>query len=117
LRPLGVVADAELAALYRGARAVVLPSRHEGFGMPALEALAHGAPVLASACGALPEVVGAAGVLLPPDDAGGWRRALAALPSGDEAARAARCAHAAASTWEGVAATLLATWRRAARRG
>lgn len=117
LRPLGVVADAELAALYRGARAVVLPSRHEGFGLPALEALAHGAPVLASACGALPEVVGAAGVLLPPDDADGWRRALAALPSGDDAARAARCIHAAAATWEGVAATLLATWRRAARKG
>ncbi|MFN9945950.1 MAG: glycosyltransferase, partial [Planctomycetota bacterium] len=114
LRALGVVDDARLTALYRGARAVVLPSRHEGFGLPALEALAHGTPVLASACGALPEVVGAAGVLLPADDVGSWRRALANLPADDAAARAARRAHATTVAWDASAAALLATWRRIA---
>jgi glycosyltransferase involved in cell wall biosynthesis len=114
LRALGVVDDDRLAALYRGARAVVLPSRHEGFGLPALEALAHGRPVLASACGALPEVVGAAGVLLPADDVGSWRRALANLPPDDAAARATRRAHATTVTWDASAAALLATWRRIA---
>lgn len=115
VRALGVVADGELAALYCGARAVVLPSRHEGFGLPALEALAHGAPALVSACGALPEVVGRAGVLLPPDDVAAWRRALAGAAAGDDASlRAARRAHATAHTWAASAEALLATWRRVA---
>jgi len=116
LRALGVVDDERLTALYRGARAVVVPSRHEGFGLPALEALAHGRPVLASDCGALPEVVGAAGVLLPADDVGSWQCALAHLPNDDAAARAARRAHASTATWDASAAALLATWRRIAAR-
>lgn len=64
----GRVPAAELAALYRRASAVVLPSRYEGFGLPAVEAMAAGCPVVASTAGALPEVVGDAGVMFPPED-------------------------------------------------
>jgi len=67
---LGAVSDRDLVALYNGADAFVFPSLHEGFGIVALEAMACGTPVIASRVGALPEVVGDAGVLLPdPRDA------------------------------------------------
>ena len=69
----GVVDDADLPALYGGAALVVLPSLAEGFGLPALEAMACGAPVLAGCRGGLPEVVGDAGLLVDPED----ERALA----------------------------------------
>lgn len=64
----GRVPDAELADLYRRASVVVVPSRYEGFGLPVVEAMAAGCPVAASTAGALPEVVGDAGVLFDPDD-------------------------------------------------
>lgn len=111
VRALGVVDEPTLAALYAHARCVAVPSRHEGFGMPALEALAHGAPVVASACAALPEIVGAHGVLLPPDDVAAWATALAAARR-DDGRGDARHAHALAHDWTASAATLLATWRR-----
>ncbi len=66
-----VNADAR-RALYEGARLLVLPSHHEGFGLPVLEAMALGVPVIASTAGALPEVAGDAALLVAPDD----RRAL-----------------------------------------
>jgi glycosyltransferase involved in cell wall biosynthesis len=62
------VDEGHLPALYGGAEALLLPSVHEGFGLPALEAFATGCPVVASAAGALPEVVGEAGLLVPPMD-------------------------------------------------
>jgi glycosyltransferase involved in cell wall biosynthesis len=66
----GVVDDARLADLYRGAACFVFPSLYEGFGMPVLEAMACGAPVIASAVTALPEVAGdAAHLLADPQDA------------------------------------------------
>jgi glycosyltransferase involved in cell wall biosynthesis len=67
-----VRADAR-PALYEGAKLVVLPSHHEGFGLPVLEAMALGVPVVASTAGALPEVLGDAAILVGPND----RRALA----------------------------------------
>ncbi|MGQ0504857.1 MAG: glycosyltransferase family 4 protein [Myxococcaceae bacterium] len=70
---LNDVPDALMPALYGSADAVLVPSRHEGFGLPALEGMAAGSAVLAARSGALPEVVGAAGVLLDPDDTVGWR--------------------------------------------
>lgn len=66
----GYVPDAQRRALYAGAAMLVLPSFEEGFGLPALEAMALGVPVVASTRGALPEVVGDAGLLADPADAG-----------------------------------------------
>ncbi len=58
----------ETEALFKGAQMFVLPSFDEGFGIPALEAMAAGVPVIASNRGGLPEVVGDAGLLIDPDD-------------------------------------------------
>ena len=77
----GHVEQQELAALYRGAEAFVFPSRYEGFGLPVLEAMASGTPVVATSVGAIPEVAGDAAVLVGPGDpvalADGIERALA----------------------------------------
>jgi glycosyltransferase involved in cell wall biosynthesis len=70
---------AMLASLIRGARAVLFPSLYEGFGLPALEAMQLGAPVLASTGGALPEVVGDAAVLVDPFDVDAIRKAIRTL--------------------------------------
>ncbi|MDQ4019326.1 MAG: glycosyltransferase family 4 protein [Actinomycetota bacterium] len=92
---LGHVPKAELAALYRGAACLVFPSRYEGFGLPALEAMASGTPVVATTAGALPETVGDAAILVEPGSAAalasGIERALAErdrlIPAGHERAR------------------------------
>jgi glycosyltransferase involved in cell wall biosynthesis len=65
---LGAISDERLSAVYRGAKLLVLPSLSEGFGLPALEAMACGIPVVASKNAALPEVLGGAGVLVDPLD-------------------------------------------------
>lgn len=79
VRPLGLVSRPELAGLYEAATALAWPSRFEGFGVPVLEAMSAGCPVLASSAAAIPEVVGDAGILLSPDDAEGWTRSLEQL--------------------------------------
>lgn len=77
----GHVSGEELAALYRGAACLVFPSRDEGFGLPLLEAMASGTPVVATRAGALPEIAGDAAILVEPGNpaalAGGIERALA----------------------------------------
>ncbi|MEA2647127.1 MAG: hypothetical protein QOE92_2210 [Chloroflexota bacterium] len=72
----GYVNDQVLAALYRGAGAVALPSHHEGFGLPMLEAMACGAPVVATATGNLPALAGDAAALVPPEDAAAFSSTL-----------------------------------------
>ena len=69
----GYVSPDQRESLFKGAQALVLPSFDEGFGIPALEAMAAGVPVIASNRGALPEVVGDAALLVDPDDAGKHR--------------------------------------------
>jgi glycosyltransferase involved in cell wall biosynthesis len=80
VRWLGELPDAELAAQYRGALCLVYPSLYEGFGIPVLEAMACGTPVVTSTGGATEEVAGAAAVLVDPLDvesiAAGIRKAI-----------------------------------------
>jgi glycosyltransferase involved in cell wall biosynthesis len=75
----GQVDEAELDALYRGAVLLAVPSLTEGFGLPALEAMSRSCPVVVSEAGALPEVVGGAGVLVPVGDAEALAAAAGAL--------------------------------------
>ncbi len=110
--------DGELVALYREALALLVPSRNEGFGLPALEAMACGCPVVAARAGALPEVCGDAAILLDPDDPGAWRAAITGLAD-DPARRAAQAAagleRARAFTWERTARGMLELYGAATR--
>ena len=115
-RVLSQVEESDLPVLYGGAEALLLPSRHEGFGLPALEAMSAGAPVLAANAGALPEVTASAAELLDPDDPEAWLGAAARLVN-DPALRARRSeagrARAASFDWERCARATLAAYRQA----
>jgi glycosyltransferase involved in cell wall biosynthesis len=120
VRRLGRVSEADLAGLLDLATVVAVPSRYEGFGLPALEAMAAGVPVVAADATALPEVLGPAGVLVPPGDVAGWAAALDRLlrDPGErarlaEAGRARAAAYSVASNAAGVADL----YRRALRGG
>ena len=76
---LDYVTDEELVALYRRAEALVFPSLYEGFGLPPIEAMRQGCPVITSDGGSLPEVVGDAGVVLPLEDPRLWAEAIEGL--------------------------------------
>ncbi|MDB6066687.1 MAG: hypothetical protein JWR26_2895 [Pedosphaera sp.] len=86
IRSLGFVEDADLPDLYRAAEVFVYPSLYEGFGMPPIEAMACGCPVISSACGSLGEVLGDAAVVVDPEDVDSMARQLTAL-AGDEGLR------------------------------
>jgi glycosyltransferase involved in cell wall biosynthesis len=108
---LPYVAPEDLPGLYAGAIALTLPSRFEGFGFPALEAMRCGTAVIASAVGALPEIVGTAGILLSPDDAGAWSQAMLELahdPALQRRLIVAGTDRSAEFTWEAAARK---TWR------
>jgi glycosyltransferase involved in cell wall biosynthesis len=113
---VGYLADDRLAAAYREALAFVFPSRYEGFGLPPLEAMAAGCPVVSSPAGALAEVLGDAAILCDPTNARPWASAIAMLLR-DPAARGARVAagvrRAASFTWERTALETLAVYRSA----
>lgn len=115
---LGRVPRSDLEALYRGAAALTFPSRFEGFGMPVLEAMEHGCPVIAAASTALPEVVAGAGVLVDPDDPRAWAAAMInVLDDGDlrDSLAAAGRARATGFRPEAGADRLIAVYRRGAR--
>jgi glycosyltransferase involved in cell wall biosynthesis len=76
IRLVGFVPDTDLPALLQGARALLHPSFDEGFGLPPLEAMAAGTPVVASRAGSLPEIVADAGLLVDPTDIDEWASAI-----------------------------------------
>lgn len=114
---LGNVTQEELCWLYRACRFYVNPSLYEGFGLPALEALACGAPAIVSTGGSLPEIVGDTALCLPPLDVTAWADALERLWH-DESQRATLAQHgpsqAARFSWEQTAQQTLAVYRRIA---
>lgn len=114
---LGFVADADLPALYNLADLFAFPSHYEGFGLPVLEALACGRPVLCTDTSSLPEIAGDAARLIPTGDEAALTEALADLLS-DEAARTDLArrgpAQAAPWTWEAAARRLVEVYRHLA---
>ncbi len=115
----GYIANEEREALYAGARALVLPSLDEGFGLPVLEAMSAGVPVVTSNRGSLPEVVGTAGVLLDPGDVSAWAAALERLASDAQWATdlaSAGLERARTFTWQRSAVELRQAYQDAVRR-
>jgi glycosyltransferase involved in cell wall biosynthesis len=120
VRTLPYVSPDELPALYAGAVALTLPSRFEGFGFPALEAMRCGTAVIGSTAGALPEIIGTAGILLSPDDAGAWSQAMLELahdPALQRRLIASGAARSADFTWEAAAAKTWGVIDAVARQG
>ena len=114
----GYAPDADLPLWYSAADLFVYPSLYEGFGLPPLEAMACGAPVLVSRASSLPEAVGEAGVLVDPHDPEALAREMAALLA-DEARRASLSARglrrAAQLTWRATATATAAVYHRVLR--
>jgi glycosyltransferase involved in cell wall biosynthesis len=112
----GSVTDAQLRALYTGAAVFVFPSRYEGFGLPPLEAMASGVPVICADAASLPEVVGSAGILFPAGDAVALSNALKQVIE-DEALRRrlvrTGLERAASFSWERTGSETVAVYREA----
>ena len=109
----GFLPRTELEALYASATALLFLSFYEGFGFPALEAMARGCPVITSNTSSLPEVVGDAGLQFHPDDEEGTARAMVELMSRPELCRelgARGVERAVAFTWERTAQRTLDVW-------
>ncbi len=104
---LGPVSNEELVYLYNAARVFAFPSFYEGFGLPPLEAMACGTPVVVSNTASLPEVVGDAAQLVDPNDIEAWNVALWRVLS-DEGLRSEMCQ-------KGLRRTTSFSWERAAR--
>lgn len=113
----GFVDDADLPALYAAARVFAFPSHYEGFGIPVLEAMACGTPVVAADNSSLPEVVGDAGLMVPAPDAAALADAIRRLDGDADLRRACRArglARAARFTWAAAAERLLDVYARVA---
>ena len=116
---LGYVADERRQEIYAGARALVVSSFDEGFGMPALEAMSLGIPVVASDRGALPEVIGDAGLLVNPDDEESMAAGLEQVLNDDTLATALSArgrTRAAGFSWDRTADRVRAAFVEASRR-
>ena len=114
VKALGYIDDADLPSLYSGARGLVFPSFYEGFGLPPLEAMACGTPVITSRTTALPEVVGDAALLVDPTSVEEIGAAMGRLIDDDglhTELRRRGLARARLFSWEGAARTLLGVLR------
>jgi glycosyltransferase involved in cell wall biosynthesis len=113
VRSTGYVNDDELARLYRGAACLVYPSLYEGFGLPVLEAMASGTPVVTAAGGAPAQVANGAAVLVDPLDVDSIAAGIKEATSRREELRAAGVERAKAFTWEAAARATAAVYREA----
>ncbi|MDQ3085314.1 MAG: glycosyltransferase family 4 protein, partial [Actinomycetota bacterium] len=111
---VGEIPDAELARLYRGARCVLYPSLYEGFGLPVLEAMASGTPVVTSRGTAMEEIAGGAAVLVDPNDVTAIAEGIAQAESRREEIVPLGLARASAFTWERAADRVEALWKELA---
>ena len=108
------VSEADLRGLYCAADMLAMPSIYEGFGLPAVEAMALGTPVICSNGGSLPEVVGDAALIVPPEDVSGLAEALAQVARDPQLRQdliACGLARSGMFTWEGAAQAHLAVYR------
>jgi glycosyltransferase involved in cell wall biosynthesis len=115
-RFVGTLGEEDLAVLYSHAAVFALPSLYEGFGLPVLEAMACGAPVVSSNAGPLPEVAGDAAVLLKPEDPDAWAAAMLRVittPRLAEDLRARGFARAKTFSWERTALATRDVYREA----
>jgi glycosyltransferase involved in cell wall biosynthesis len=112
---VGYLDEADLRRVVAGAAALALPSRDEGFGLPVLEAMAAGVPVVCSDLPALREVAGGLATLVPPGDPAALATALASVDGAghDPVGAAARQAHAARYTWQACAQATVHAYRKA----
>ena len=114
VQSLGFVSDDVLAALYRGAQCVVYPSLYEGFGLPVLEAMACGTPVVTTNFGATAELAGDAAVLVDPYDVGAIAAGIAEAGSRREELRAAGLERATRFRWDETGRRTTEVYREAA---
>ena len=116
---LGPVSEKQLRTLYRGAIAMAYPSLYEGFGLPLVEAMACGTPVIASNTASMPEVLGGAGVLVDPADRQAWTSAIIDVVNNEQTRadlRTAGLRRATEFTWERTAKLTLDAFRRVLER-
>jgi glycosyltransferase involved in cell wall biosynthesis len=119
IRRIGWVTETQRGDLLRGATVLAYPSRYEGFGLPPLEAMAAGVPVVTTRAGAIPEVVGDAALLVDPGDVEGLATALLSVIDDEALAddlRARGTARIARYPWDRTAEELVALYHRVAGR-